>query len=466
MTPEIRTLAPHRAGQHASAREFVAVIFRRKWLILGLFVVSTLTVIGITLTSPTRYRSIGKVMINRGEKESLMLPQRRITNWEEELASEVQFIESHPVAVRAQQLLDDEAKAGGRKLVLNTGLVDAEVVGASNALLIAYTDKDPTVAQTMCDAMIRAYVATRNETFNLVYPSEFFERETKQVTEDLTRLEHLRQSYAEGNHAVALEDQQHEKVNYLGALTQRRNEIVTDLASAQVEHAQLARFAEDPSLDAPVTGDNGEQVLTDIKLKVMQQEARVAQLREKYRDDSPDVVNALSTLDALRALVKREAQARAQMSQSRIEMLQSRLKPIDAELAQVRGDLATMPQKQMSLSEMDHQIEVLRERYSQLVKYGDEARITQEMSKTVTVLVLTPAAPGRPTNTRDYVRLGLAPAFSLVVGLGLAFFIDGLDTRVRSAGDAEAASDLPVLASLTEHRRRREGLPDEEAAIR
>ena len=456
MTSETRdNITPLRPERQASAREFLAVVFRRKWIILGLFVISVLTVFTITLTSPTRYRSIGKVLVNRGEKESLMIPQRRITNWEEELASEVQFIESHPVAQRAQAILDEEARHGGRKLTLNAALVDAEVVGASNALLIAYTDPDPTVAQTMCDAMIRAYVDTRNTTFNLTYPQEFFSQETGQVMDDLSRLERERRDYAQGNHAVALDNQQSSQVNYLNILDQRRNELLSKLASERTQKEQLDRFATDPTLDVPSTGDNGEQVLTDIKLKIMQQQARVAQLREKYRDDSPDVVNATATLETLRAMARRELSSRADMSQTRIAMLESQLKPIDTEIARVRSDLSTMPQKQMSMSELDRQIDLLRDRYSQLVRLGDQARVTQEMSRTVTVLVLTPAGPGRPTNTRDYVRLGLAPAFSLVVGLGLAFFIDGLDTRVRTAGDAEAAAELPVLASLSEHRRRR-----------
>jgi uncharacterized protein involved in exopolysaccharide biosynthesis len=213
-------------------------------------------------------------------------------------------------------------------------------------------------------------------------------------------------------------------------------------------------------------GENGEQVLTESKVRVMQQEARVAQLREKYRDDSPDVVNALATLDALKQLVRKEVESRIDMSHSNVEMIQAKLKPVETEIARVRSDVATMPQKEMSLSEMDRQITVLRERYSQLIQYGDQARITQAMSKTVTVLVLTPAGPGRPTNSRDYVRLALAPAFSLVVGLGLAFFVDGLDTRVRTAGDAEAAADLPVLASIGERRRRTREAAGEEVASR
>ena len=469
MTPEIRSIAPPRAERQATAREFLAVVFRRKWIVIGLFVIATATVAIIMLTSPTRYRSIGKVLINRGEQESLILPQRRLTNWEEELASEVQFIESQPVAAGAQKIIDDAAAHGGRRIRLDPAEVDAEVVGASNAVLIAYVDRDPLVARTVCDAVIRSYVATRNETFGLAYPEGFFDREIGQVTADLSRLERARRDYTEGNHAVALEEQQRGQVSYLTQLNQRRSELQSDLAAAQIQLDQLERFANDPTREPPVMGDAGEQVLSDIKSKALQQEARVAQLREKYRDDSPDVVNALATLDALKEMVNKEVGSRADLSRAKVEMIQAKLKPIEAEIARVRGDMATMPQKEMSLSEMDRQIAVLRGRYSQLIQYGDEARITQAMSKTVTVLVLAPAGPGHPTNTRDYVRLALAPAFSLVVGLGLAFFVDGLDNRVRTAGDAEAAADLPVLASIGERRRRTgiaAGGDGEEAATR
>jgi uncharacterized protein involved in exopolysaccharide biosynthesis len=466
MTPEIRSIAPPRVERQATAREFLAVVFRRKWIIIGLLLVSTATIAIFTFSRATEYRSIGKVLVNRGEKESLMLPQRRITNWEEELASEVQFIESAPVAVRAQKILDDAATHGGRKIRLNAAQVDAEVVGASNAVLIAYTDRDPTIARTVCDAVIRSFVATRNETFGLSYPADFFNGELRQVTADLARLEKARRDYAEGNHAVALEEQQREQVSYLSELERRRSELQSDLAAAETQLEQLERLAADPTREPPVMGDAGEQVLSDIKSKEMQQEARVAQLREKYRDDSPDVVNALATLDALKELVHREVGSRADLCRARVEMIQAKLKPIETEIARVRSDVATMPQKEMSLSEMDRQITVLRERYSQLIQYGDQARITQAMSKTVTVLVLAPAGAGRPTNTRDYVRLALAPAFSLVVGLGLAFFVDGLDNRVRNAGDAEAAADLPVLASIGERRRRPRVASDEEAATR
>ena len=61
-------------------------------------------------------------------------------------------------------------------------------------------------------------------------------------------------------------------------------------------------------------------------------------------------------------------------------------------------------------------------------------------------------APYRKT-TRDYVRIALAPIFSLIVGLGLAFFMDSLDTTVKNPRDVESSFDLPVLATLNDQRK-------------
>jgi capsular polysaccharide biosynthesis protein len=67
--------------------------------------------------------------------------------------------------------------------------------------------------------------------------------------------------------------------------------------------------------------------------------------------------------------------------------------------------------------------------------------------------MLNPASPARQENTQDYVRIALAPAFALVVGIGLAFFVDGLDLTVRTSPQAEEEVRLPVLAAIRERKR-------------
>jgi len=467
MTPDHRA-APSNRSRQATAREFLAVIFRRKALIIGLVVVTTLTVVTAVLTTPTTWRSIGKVAIRRGEPESLLQTSRRMSGWEEELATEIQVIRSQPVAERAQVLLDERARRGGPRVALAPGDLDAEVVGASNAVLIAYADRDPKVAEAACDAVITAYVAYRQETLNLAYPKAFFDGELGRVSRDLERLEAQRRSYTTNNDAAAIDDRQRAAVSSISDLQSRRNQVLSDLEEARASLRQMQAIAADPSTDVPTFGGAaGEQVLIDLRMKIVTQETKLAQMRERLREDAPDVQNAAMTLETLRGLLRRETESRAKVSLSRVEALEARLKPIDDELNRIQADLAVMPGKQMSLAEMDRELAVLKDRYSELVQSSDRARIVQQTTSTVTILVLEPAGKSTPMNQRDYVRLALAPAFSLVVGIGLAFFVDGLDTRVRTAADAETVVDLPVLATLRERRRRKELIaPSEEAASR
>ena len=66
------------------------------------------------------------------------------------------------------------------------------------------------------------------------------------------------------------------------------------------------------------------------------------------------------------------------------------------------------------------------------------------------VTKLTSASEPVAKNTKDYVRLALAPILSFAVGLGLAFFAESLDHSVATAADVEERLGLPLLASVRE----------------
>ena len=151
------------------------------------------------------------------------------------------------------------------------------------------------------------------------------------------------------------------------------------------------------------------------------------------------------------------------MTRARMEVVRARLDVLDRDYANAQEMLASMPDKEMSLNEMDHKIEVLKDRYGEMSKSSDQARVVEKTTPSRNVVLLSRAGNAVASNARDYVRLALAPAFSLVVGIGLAFFLDGLDLTVRTAHHAEETLELPVLATLVERRRRSVRVPLEAA---
>jgi uncharacterized protein involved in exopolysaccharide biosynthesis len=302
----------------------------------------------------------------------------------------------------------------------------------------------------------------------LSYPRRFFDDEIGRVGAELEHWQERRTDFSRETGIVDLPTQRTNLILLRSGLEQRRVEAVSDLEEARAQYRLMGQLRQNPDVDVPsLLQPSSDGTMELAKRGVMEQQGRLARLRERYRDDSPEVANAQATLDSLRAILQREAAARYAISRSRVEVAQAKLSVVEREVADISVQLARMGSFEAQSADIDNQVTNWKTRYSDLTRSSSQALVNENTSPTISVLLLNPASPARPQNARDYVRLGLAPAFSLVVGVGLAFFVDGLDLTVHTAGQAEEETRLPVLASVGERKRRRghpSGHGDEEDA--
>ncbi len=451
------TRNPAPSAPQATVREFLSVVFRRRMVIFGLFVATTATVVWIAFSTPLEYSSSGRVLVRRGEKESVFDAGRQVVGgWEEELSSELQVVRSVPVLQRAREFLGaDSDSSGATAIEISPKKVDAEVVGKSNVVAIGYSDGDPIVARRVCEAVIRAYIEFRTAGLSLANPRQFFETELAKVKGDLDRKVEARRRFANEAGVSDLSEERRHLLSRLSNLNDRQDQTAAELAEARTARQRMEELKSRQNLDIPTSASfTNENALVVIKSKMIDQQVRLTQLRERYRDDSPDVVAAANTLDTLRQMLSREIDARVTMWDSRIEVLESRQKVFESDQAGLKSRLDPMMDKETQLGTLERDISLLRARYEDLVRRSDQARLTEKTSVSINLVLLSPAGPALPNNSRDYARLALAPAFSLVVGLGLAFFFDGVDVTVHSPSQAEEAAQLPVLAAIRERRRK------------
>lgn len=452
MSPEL--VPASSSSQRATAREFFAVVFRRRWIILGLFAATLGTVLVVTLSTPRYFVSSGQVLVRRGEQQSAMNPVRQVANeWEIELGSEIQTAKSWPVLQRAQKILDEE-RHGQPAVELDDHRVGVEVTGKSNVLVLAYRDRDPQKAERVCDAFLRAYIEYRQGA-QLSYPRRFFDREIKQATDELRRWTELRREFSNQTGMVDLSEQRRSLITLRGGLEQLRASYAGELAEASAQYRIMGELKENPNVDQPslLQPSTVDGTIDLVKKQVVEQQGRIARLLEQYRGDSPEVLNAQSTLDALRAMLQQEAESRYVIARSRMQVARAKVEGMDRDLGALDAKLAKLPDFEARMGEMDNQINTWKVRYADLARSSDQARVNENTVPLISVYLLNPASSARSQNTLDYVRLGLAPAFSLVVGVGLAFFVDGLDLTVRTSGQAEEEVRLPVLAAIRERKR-------------
>ena len=441
---------------HGGARDFLAVLFRRRWIIGSVFAVTTLTVLAINLSQPLFYESTGKVILKRGMRDNLMQGGLRTMSWEEELASEVETVESGAVVAEAQKMLDTKREAEGRPTVkIALDRVEASVQGESNVIAMSYQDRDPDIALEVTDLLIQAYMAYRKNEYTLQYPREFFEGELAKVTAELRQWTATRQAYMASTGTVNLQvegiaDKEFVKLQEL------------ELASTEKELAQKRELVREMramqqapgGVESAVSSMN-DAVITELKQNLAEARVRYKEMETIYVPQSRELVQMKSKLEEMEAQLAAEVNSRIRQAEGDLRAFEARAASIRQSESMGRSRLATYPERTAKMTEIDLRIAALTKNYEDLTRAAAQAKIAKATSPDWTVDLLTPAGKPYAKNQRDYVRLMLAPIFSLIVGLGLAFFIDGLDATLKSPREAEEALELPVLASLTEHKERR-----------
>jgi len=452
------TNAP-RVARQATAREFMAIMFRRKWIILGLFLITTATVLTVALTTPTTYQSSGRILVKRGERQSALRADRQVFDeWEQDLGSEMQVMKSQPVVQRARELVAEQAKREHTAIQFNAKKIDVEVVGKSNVIALGYTDLDPSTAQIACRSMLQAYVEYHRDKLTSDRPQHYFTAEIATLNRAIDSLVDARRNYTEVSGMPAPGTQANAWLVQLSALENRRSDLAAEFAQAQSVEQTMHKLLSDPDMDLP-TFDGGavftnESALVTLKQRVVEQQLRIAQLSETLRDDAQEVVAARQTLETLQGMLRKEVEQRVRLAASRTQSLQVKVAVLEGEIATIHQELDTTPQSINKVDEMDSELITLRNRLREITARQDEAAVTANTMVDVNVVLLAPASIAEAINGLDPVRLGLAPAFSLLVGIAMAFFIDGLDLTVRTANQAEEYLDLPVLASIGDRRRR------------
>ena len=87
-----------------SFRDMLAMVFRRKWVILSIFLGTLAMGVSASLKSTSEFQATAKVLIRRSEGSSFQRQKSPYLGLEEEMNTEIEILRSNPVMNRAESL--------------------------------------------------------------------------------------------------------------------------------------------------------------------------------------------------------------------------------------------------------------------------------------------------------------------------------------------------------------------------
>ena len=440
-------------------REGVAILMERAWLGVLIFVAVFLLFFFQARRQTPYYRSTATLLVEA------QIP--KILNYQDILAyntRNLEYFNTHINALHSRNMMAQALERSGlakdpRFLPGKTpeeqaeaaqGFVNVTAVEKSRMINIVVEHPDPQVASDLANALAQAYIQQDldNRMGASMQAIDWLRERSEEYRVKLEKGLAELQEYREKTKSVSLEEDQNIVIEKLKALN-------AALTSAQTERIQAETMwkSVQGQIDARVPTTQIAAVLSDAGVqitlqKLQDQQRAVAGLQQRYRQQHPDLQQALELEQKLQKQFEDACADALYALKSRFEMLVDRERNLQVALAEQEKVSFELDRKLVRYNELKRNIEADQEIHQAVLARMKEASISESLPADIIRLAeeARPAkAPFRPRPGQALVR---GAAFGLILGIGAIFLFYYADHRFRRNEEVERILGLPVLATV------------------
>ena len=437
------------SAQQVTLRDFLTVIFRRKWIVILLPLVTLAVVSYVNFSAPSRYSSFARILLRRGSHENALEPSLTILPREEELASQVEIARSESVIKRAQEMLDQRP---GRKFQIDPGNCNAGVVGESNVVDVTYESTDPQACPVVAEALGQAFMEFHQRAFSVPARTGFFAARAESTMAQIDKWRRIKEDVLNTGLKVDPAEGARTALNMMVQVQSLLEQVRQKRVAAESELASVRQLrGQDMDLPYEPTSDNlNEGWVVDLKRDVQQLRMKLEEARAKYADQNPVVLGLQDQVNEAEAQLHRDVQAHEKLRAQQVQIYRAQEHQLEHTNDSLVALLRTYPATAVKVDEATAMIGINQELYKNMRDREDRAVVAAGASPDWTATLLVPASQAIRLNKHDYVRIALAPLLALAIGIGLAFFVESLDHTLKGVRDVEETLGLPVVASVPE----------------
>jgi polysaccharide chain length determinant protein (PEP-CTERM system associated) len=359
------------------------------------------------------------------------------------------------------------------------------------AMQVSFSYRDRYLAQKVCADLVSRFMSehTVDRMTNERATNDFLNDEFEHAKRDLATLDQKLTDFRKRN-AGRLPEQMEMNVSQMNALEQRLSTL-NSAASRNNEQRMLLesdlRIAKDrlgsiKDVQPQIQARN--EHLLDLDRQIQKLETNIADLKDRYTEDFPDLQTARAQL----AVLKRQREEAAkqektapksetaaenpsvarerQDAKAAIDVLQTQLKAnamqaqqIDKELQSVsaavktyQARVADSPTGDQQYAELIRDRDLAKQKYQELEAKRQKSAISMDMEshqQGETLEVLDPASlPTTPTAPKRSLIIPLGAVGGLLLGIVLIAIREVKNTSLKNLKDARLYTNLPILGSI------------------
>src|SRR5574338_217775 len=344
----------------------------------------------------------------------------------------------------------DEITSQSRAIDIFLSKLKVSPVRNSRIVDVKFRSIDPALAARVVNTLARGYIE-QNLEYKFLSSKEAsdwlatqLESQRKQVEDAEANL----QRYKEANDAISLEDRQNIYVQKLGELNTAVTRAKTERLEKEALYNQLSAIQHDRAALDAFPAVLGNSFIQQQKGEVAELQRHLAALSEKLGDKHPDIIKTRSSLQSAQTKLNAEIAKIVQSVRNEYLAAQTQENSLIGALEAQKREALSMNRKGIEYGVLQREVESSRQIYDSLLQRAKETGVSAEL-KTSNIRVVDAAEkPRRPASPRYALNIILALLGGSMLGLGLAFFFEYLDSHIKTPDEIRLHLGLPALGML------------------
>jgi succinoglycan biosynthesis transport protein ExoP len=256
------------------------------------------------------------------------------------------------------------------------------------------------------------------------------------------------QAYRERNDAISLEDRQNIVVQKLTDLNAAVTRAKTERIQKEAMYKQLRAIETNPAALDTFPAILANSFIQQQKGELAQLQQQYAQLSEKFGEKHPEIVKTRSAIQNAQLKLQVEISKVVQSVRTEYQAALAQETSMSAALGQQKSEALSMNRKGIEYSVLERDMQSSKQLYENLMQRAKETSVSSELKSSNIRVIDKAERPRDAVFPRKGLNMLLGLVSGAVLAIGLTFFFEYLDSRLKTPEEVKAHLGLPALGMV------------------
>ena len=314
---------------------------------------------------------------------------------------------------------------------------------------VSFDAKDPVMAARITNTLARAYIDLNLQT-KLKATADAVSWLNQQVDQEKKKVEQAEQALLlyKQEHGIITDFSSNSETITAQKLAELNKQVV-DATSRRVEtetrYRQAKQLEQNPDSMGSIPEVLQSLLIQDITKQEVEIQKKLSELSKRYGAKHPQIIALDNELKALGIRKSAEIQRIVGALQNENRVALAREQSLKSALGQQKGESLNLNKKAIDYNVLKRDAETSKEMFDLLIKRFKETSMTEDI-RTGNIRIIDPAeVPRTPVKPQKALNIFLSIVMGLFLGIGLAFFLEYIDSTIKLPTEINDFLKIPFL---------------------